>query len=563
MADEIEFAKKYTYSVSVYHDEAGDLGAAELSFGAQQWPSVAFKDLKSYTKANAVGLGRTVKAKANDGTVFSLFNCQLTEFSLHADYVIVGDVEERFKAIEIRFSEVSEWFYRWQRVKGRPGRAIRWVNRADHWNVTVDSGEETFRLYTESMASIKEAGEDCICHEHVEFGLESLGTPFSADDVHRKALDIAALLAILIAYPISVVSAHVVCENGRSYGIYFPSFQRVEREHDDRGFWLRCFISKEMLDDKIQVVAERFFASEFRKVTWARLAGMQRYDSFWEYKALGYVSLLDGYVTERARGRQQPPATLPEKRARNFVEALKRVREPLTESQQEQLLTIANDVFSNKREFSFSENLDFMLESVDANVRKIINLSNADFSQIKFIRNKVAHGADLELASRDFTRIHIVIAKIRLLLTYWAFLDFGLTGADFIQCFTQNHSPLHMEADVDRIHLDRVTNAATFFTVSRAQFERLSQIRGIRANACFVMDVDGSIEYSPEHTEAYAKWIFGPDRKGGRIPVEEIFEVEVSRIESKGHVYIECGDDRLELSCVHIIKPGAQEEMDG
>ena len=49
-------------------------------------------------------------------------------------------------------------------------------------------------------------------------------------------------------------------------------------------------------------------------LTSVRLADMQRYDGFWEYRALGYVSLLDKYVSQRSKGQKRKTSKAEDRR---------------------------------------------------------------------------------------------------------------------------------------------------------------------------------------------------------------------------------------------------------
>ena len=75
-----------------------------------------------------------------------------------------------------------------------------------------------------------------------------------------------------------------------THAFYFQSFE--QRPRDLSGdFWLQCFLRKEVLDGRWPAVLERYFRDHERRDLWRRLVGMWRYEGYWEYKLVGFVSL--------------------------------------------------------------------------------------------------------------------------------------------------------------------------------------------------------------------------------------------------------------------------------
>ena len=406
-----------------------------------------------------------------------------------------GDIDvAKFKRIDIRYSEISEWFLHWHRIEGTVGEKLTWTEQPKQFSVNIRSEEFTVR--SEYVGSFRAQGEDHVLHEHIEFIFERTNGKFSLSDLQSKALELSCLLSILIAHPISIISVEVMADDGRLYHAYFPTFQKVERDLSDNGFWIKCFVQKRAIEDRWQTIFENYYKSIYRKASWVRLAGMQRYEGFWEYKALGYVSLLDKYVTQRAKGVKGLPATGSNpKKLSEFKDAIAQLSPPLVDDQRDELIDIVGRVFAGEGEMTFSQKYKLALANTDDDIVRIINLSDDDFKLIKRVRDKIAHGDDPGLQESDFGKVSVIVGRIALLLTYWAFLDFGLTTADFLKCLTTTHSRLRFDSQPDAIHLARVTKTAKFFNVSRAKFQALSKLKGLKVSACFVQDAKDEIEF--------------------------------------------------------------------
>jgi hypothetical protein len=222
---------------------------------------------------------------------------------------------------------------------------------------------------------------------------------------------------------------------------------------------------------------------------------LQNYEGFWEYRVLGYVTLLDGYVSKHF-SKFNPPTTPPKKKKLEQLEnRLAEMSPPLNPEQQSAVVAAVTGIFSAKN-MSFANKFSQLLDSLDKNVVKIINLTDDDFKTIKDLRNDIAHGDELTFKGPDFTPILVITSKITLLLTYLFFLDIGLAPDDFTRCLSRGHNRLRMAANVDNVHLDRVVHPTHFFQVSSSVLASIRQRSTRLIYSCFVRDHSGDIAYS-------------------------------------------------------------------
>jgi hypothetical protein len=548
MVGNLEHSEQQVHAVDLYHSELGDLGKGTLYFDSNNWAHVV-PELNSLSKKIVDSQTfHVVKARASSGRVFSLFECKVSGFTLYADYVIVGDIDAaRFKRMDIRYSEISEWFLRWQRIQGMVGEKLTWANSLKQFSVNISSGQERFTISSEYVGDLSRQGEDHVLHEHIEFIFEKSNGNFGLKDIQSKALELSCLLSILIAYPISIISVHVLADNGLRCPVYFPTFKKMDRNFFDSSFAIKCFMQSDAIGERWQKIFENYYKSLYRKVSWVRLAGMQRYEGFREYKALGYVSLLDRYVTDRLNGTKNPQITNPSsKKLSKLKAALADLSPPIVGGQLDEVINAVSRTFSDQRELTFAQKYKLALADTDDDVKRIVNFSDKDFKLIKRIRDKIAHGDDPGLQDSDFSSISVIVSRIALLLTYWAFLDFSLTKSDFLHCLTTTHSRLRFDAQLDDMHLARVTNTAEFFKVSQTTFQTISTQRKLKVFACFVQDVEGDIEFSESYTKTYRDWQMKATN-GRTHSFEEIFGVAKDVVRVVGRAYIESGTNQLEL----------------
>lgn len=551
MKRDIDFSKEYEYDVEIYHEDLGVLGEGELSFGGGGLVRASL-DLMNYFRLPE---GVTVlKARAKNGHCFTLFNCTCSDHSLYADFVVAGDVKSGLNYIEIKYGDISDWFMRGQIVNGELGESISWSNPVPQMSVCVNTNHKNFSLRTVTIGSITRQGEDHIIHEHTCFVFERDGGEFSLDDIRDKSFELSTLLSVLIACPVSIVNVRVGSGVGYPMPMYFPAFKNVDRSSSNGAFWLSCLTPRVSLDGKWQSVFDRYYSSPYRKTSWVRLAGMQRYEGFWEFKVLGYVSLLDEYVTNHAAISNQKATQAENKRTTRFIERLKSLKHPLDSNQFEDVETLVKSVSVVSRDLTFREKYDYAIISTDEDIVKVVNLTDEDFVLIKKVRDKVAHGETPDLVDSSYQKIHLIVEKLALLLTYWAHVDLGFSPSDFASALMRTHNRLHFNPGLNRVHLERITNAAQFITVSEELFEKFASVNGAVLNACFTQDNKGEIAYSEDYVSTYNAWFKDWSRQGGQHRINDIFGVEPDRVNYVGNLYLECSEKIKELHGVYIIK---------
>ncbi|WP_124516623.1 ApeA N-terminal domain 1-containing protein [Burkholderia stagnalis] len=550
MSTEIDFSGHYSFDVQVTHDELGELGEATLRFGADHWPHLHFEDWRMYDRFGDDQKCERLIATTKKGDVFTLFDCSVIGYSLAIDYVVAGEVTGDFKAISVRFDDINEWFMPFRRIEEKIDPEAGGADKLKQITVSLENDAQSFTLSTETIVSIDHKGEDHIIHEHVLFNFERADGFFSAKDIKEKPHELSTLLSILTATPLTIVNILTTCKDGKYHYAFFSTFKKQPQDGKSRG-WSDYFARKSLFDGRWQTVFENYYRSAYRKVSWVRLAGMQRYDGFWEYKALGYVSLLDKYVDQRTKGQKRKPSKGQELKGTKLHTKLKKVVPQLSEEQESAVFSAVAEIFLKSGDLSFGEQYRLVLDTMDEDIRSIINLTNHDFDQIKSIRDAVAHGDAPDLIESDFGRIGIIVSKIALMLTYWAFMDFGMTPDDFLGCF-KNHSHLHLRANVDRVQLARVTESAGFLKLTEEQFDELSKINGIKTQPCFLRYRDGRIEYASHHVDALKAWY--RMRKSGIIPVAQIFGQSEEKIKCWGEAFLETETRRLELTQAYFIE---------
>jgi hypothetical protein len=546
----MNFSEVQTHKVYLHHRDLGDLGEAQLRFGGEYGVVATMGFLSARPGLDPNCPLDFVSAGTEDGHTYTLGACRIHGFSIIATFLVYGSItESRFRQIDVRYSDISEWFLRWELVDGTVGEQLNWTRRSEHFSAAVTDNTQQFTLSSKCVGTHNRVGEDLIVHKHVEFCFASAIGGFSLEEVREKATGLCALLSLLVAYPVSIVSIDIHTTDGHAQPVYFGTFKHVQRDNT-RDFAIQCLLQKPRLDGKWSVVLNSYYEDRARRDLWLRLAGMLRYEGFWDFKLLGYVSLLNRYVAQRAQthpvGSSPPPQKI-----KKLAVALCKLTPKLDNAAVIAILDIAKRILVSQGP-SFPKQYANAMEHTDSDVRAVINLTDEDFELIKDVRDRIAHGEPPEVPESGFTRITILINKIALLLTYWTFCDLGLSKTEFLGAMKATHNRLYLGALVDRKSLARATGTATFYNVSAEKFRLLDSRKDLRFHACFIEGPAGEIELSPDYTACWQHWQTDPNRPGGLSPWETIFKVDSGAVKHHGTVYVESGDETLELSAVCI-----------
>lgn len=545
MVDSIDFWREYRFGVRISHPDLGDIGRAELKFGNGSWAHVTFEEITPIAQLGDQSSHRSLLATTPSGDIFTLFDCKCTGFSVFATFVFTGKVEDRFKKITVKYLEIAEWFFQHQRLAGEPGKAIEWKNTPEHIDALFRTGKEHLRITSNPEFGSKVFGPSITVTENVLFTIETLGNDFSLDDLREKSIEFSTLLSILIGLPLSISTMHIIdCKGSRAYS-YFPAFKGQADEDQEHISWTKCLVRKVDLDGKWQKIIENYYKSDHRKITWRRLAGMQRYEGFWEYKIFGYVSILDYYVSQHSKRHKLPKIATQKLTPGEIDRVIGELSSITTMDQQKRIVAELKKI--ERVELNFASKFNHAISVADQGVVKIIALSGDDFALIKRTRDKIAHGEELPLKDGDFQRIHTLVNKIALFLTYWAFLDCGLSKDDFVSAIRMTHNPLRLGAQLNSMELARVTGTAKFFTVSRREFRKIAAVKGINYGGCFDELKNGNFKFSESRTKTYRDWIKDRSRPPGVVSHEDIFCVENGVVSYAGEAYALCGDDSLQL----------------
>lgn len=539
--------------VKLSHAEEGDIGEGTLTFGYGCLASVALDGFRLTVELDDDQLASGLLAIAADGRKLSLLNCTRSGHTIYPEFVVMGDVEgSEFDSFEVRYSEVSEWFFQQTHIDSQLGEEIKWHATPAPLVANVAMPSRNFRIESFYVATLEQSGEDRTLHQHFEFRFTATKNPFSPAEIKDLARRFGNLLSILLAHQCPIVSVDVTPKGGSYgrmyYGIHKSPPNGLQPQDDrDKVSWRKFLALKSDVDDCWEDVVNAFFRSKYREVIWSRLAGMQNYEGFWEYRVLGYVTLLDGYVTQRF-GKGRRPKIPPMKKLLQLKAELADVQPHLDSTQLAAVLDAASRIFSMP-DTSFASKFQALVDSLDRDVIKIINLTQGDFKRVKELRDDVAHGKELRFAGPDLTPIFEITNRIILLLTHLFFLDVGLERDLFLRCLSRPHTELRMISKLDEVHLDRILSPEKFILVSSQELLTIEQRPQRLSWPCFVRNLAGVVTYSEGHSSELFNALH--KSRGGKF--HELLGLPEDAVSHLGEAYFEDGAQTVSIYSTVII----------
>lgn len=527
-----------TLHVRLSHPDLGDIGEGSITFGYSCLARFVLDGLGREMSLSDAQLTEGLLAQAADGTRVSLFNCEYRNRALFPEFVIEGEVKApQFLSFEVRYSDVSEWFFQQMSIDGDPGEKLEWHDAPTPLVAEVALPIHHFKISSFYVGTFERQGEDRNLHQHFEFRFAAIQDRFTLGEIKQRSLQFSNLLSILTGHPCSIISVDVSVDATRGLRLFYGIFKSPPTQvasQNDRGqvSWHTFFTEKSYVDTRWQDIVNRFFRSAYREVIWSRVAGMQNYEGFWEYRVLGYVSLLDSYVSQTFK---KGPPTQPTKRLLRLQTALSAIMPPLDQAQQADVIKAATRIFSVND--TFASKFQQLLDTLDPDILKVINLSPADFETIKNLRDEVAHGQQPSFAGRDITPIMVITSRITLLLTHLFFVDVGLGRDVFLECLARPFNKLRMASNVDQVHLDRTLKPTSFFRVSSQELQVIRQRSQRLLCYCFVRDQRGTISYSASHSEE----VQNASRAHAGVRHHELLRLPEEAVTYIGDAYFEDG----------------------
>lgn len=549
MINTLIFSNDYEYAVGLYDNSGILLGSGTLKFGDGKLIQIHMDRVASFLIPEKEN---TLNATTASGDIFTLVNCALESNTVYADLIVCGKIESGVNSIKVRYADISEWFMHDQKIECKPGESILWGSPPPPVEAEVLIGSDSFSIKSEIYSSVTHKTEERIINEYVNFIFSKPDQSFDFSEIREKPHHLSCLLSILIAYPISISSIWVTGKNSGWLQAYFPAFERPKKEFEENQLWRNSLIRRKTLDTRWAELFNSYFNSPYLNTIWVRLAGMQRYTGFWEYRVLGYVTLLDSYADAISVRDNLKPIKERKSERDEVGRKIAQLNPALTPEQLQKIERILEHSLPDKKtEPNFKERYEHLINGTDSDITKIIDITPAEFKILKGARDAIAHNDAANLDKYPYENIYPITQKVTLLLTFKALSEFGIPAEDFIRSLGNTSNKLRYSEGLNTIHLERRLSPESFFKVSRELFEKISQFGSERIHPFFTLNSTGELHYSEEHVSLYNEWV--RDRSRRHKCFADKLGVNEESINIISQMHVEFEDRIATLIGAHII----------
>ena len=317
------------------------------------------------------------------------------------------------------------------------------------------------------------------------------------EDCRNLERDFRLILTFLIGMP-STIEFMMAELDGESVHIAYPTVHSVHSLADDFHaiHWNRYLCE----NAKWTTILNSYYSKRERfGRLWSRVFAMMNYHDVWDYRVLGYVSILQNYLdqTKGQKGPQLPyqVRSALKKQARAWAAG---VRTKLRQHdwyrpEWEAIFDEMNGVvgrYSFGIRYGYVERFEHLLSGVDGRLVEILAFSRDDFAYLKELRDSVGHASDL-FEHQSFERLSQLEPKLVLFILCLVYQDLGMDVEDIITAYSRSFSQFVLAASVDKVALDRYSGRVQFIEVP---IELVEAVRSLKAHGVVLERKAGSQE---------------------------------------------------------------------
>ena len=486
----ISFNEEIETKVKFTNEKIKDSLEGILKFGKDHFPQLSI-DSNHTKKQIELAFPKSTKFDIHcisGKKVYNLFGCCLNDTSskiIYPECIVEGQIKNEFKSIEVLLSGVSAWFDQFNDFevtdseikKDKPTRRFCekvLINGSEH---------EIFSEYNWEIKRLEK--KDTYISEYTTIIITRLSGNIDVFEAEYLAQDIRKIFSLLLNSPLSIEYAWLLETDKIRKPFFFHYTGELKEPFESTN---ECFINPNMIFNSN--AWERIFYNYFNKnkkrfkKLWSRLPSLYSYNGFWEHRIMGYVTILEAYCdshTEK-KGNKLDKIDFAELKQQLFNAIDQYIEDKKLDdiSYSRVVRSIKNgiELIRNTDLPTFKGKFNFLLSNIDQNIKDIIDFSSEEFKTIKDLRNKVAHGLPvLPKNNRDITYEMKITDKIRLLLTYLVYLDFGFSPLDFAKCLRRTFSRFVLNVEKNRMKLDRYIGDVPFYEMDEENYLLATQTR--------------------------------------------------------------------------------------
>jgi hypothetical protein len=494
---------------------------------------------------------------------YTLTCCDRTGHFIYPRYVIEGASNESIHGVEISLTGFSSWF------SENIGFTI------DNNEIKKDIPKEKFEekvnikgsdywISSNYCCSVKKVEKrDFLVSEYTTIKVLKVNGSLTTLEVEELAHEIEQLFSLLLGLPLSIEYVWLLVGDKTSRLPFY--FCCAGAKEEPFKYARECLVQSGMLFSHglWKGVLQSYFSSlareRFNKI-WSRLPSLYSYGGAWEYKFLGYVSILDAYCNLHAeKNRNKLKSSDYKSITDDLLMVIEKHKDNLGQDCRQIMESFRGGIkgIKNTDLPTFKEKYFAVMLGVDDDVKAMINFSEAEFSVIKGIRDCAAHGKPVE--TRDGMNMSFefrIIDKLLVLLMYFVYRDFGFSASDYARALKTTFSSYVRNAEINSFERDKLAGIVPMFLVDNNCFEEAINSKSSHVGIEY-FESEGRYEFSERITrEIHEGWVHKRNKIHRNMTdhIKNFLKnTSFSSVEYVGQVYLICGERNHELNSVCLV----------
>lgn len=488
--DELHFSENIELNVDVYIDENFiTKGVFIIKSNAVPFLSFDFPGMLELKRTKGFKGTESVIRCSHKNDVFLLHSCSIHSNCIYPKFIIKNNAHHSYSKIYISIPGLFTFFNGPNGFHAESGRLSKEI-KSEFLNAKFKHNKAEYKLTISHYFSISHNENDTTISEDSTICIEKNNDILSLEEAQKLSIRMVNFFSLILGAGLSIKYVSLGGENTTYSPFYFP--YRYSGTNNIT-YQAKALITHPLniTNDQWALIFNNYFSdensSEFEDV-WTRLVSMHSYNGYWEYKILGFASILDIYsqqLVDSSTKVRIPPSKM--KEIKNDLISLLDEKAKLLELNNPIHKIILDSLSKHIKNFkntitpNFQERYQYALKTIDNDLLEIINFTEQDFITIKKIRDAAAHGIPIEFTSdkekdNSPSKINILLNKLALLLTCLAFKKLGITEKHFAQMISASHNNIKMNALLDELKLDIYIGEGKVIDVDYDTFSKMSDI---------------------------------------------------------------------------------------
>lgn len=337
--------------------------------------------------------------------------------------------------------------------------------------------------------------------------------PLDYTVVIKECRHICLLFTLLTLMQVHINYAWVVHEGSR-YPFYFSTIKNTAQKKIQ---WTNSLLYLKTIDNKTwELIFNNSYSNHLFNNQWARFYGMLSYNSYWEYEFLGYMSILDYYLTSKSKNKKQ----------------------------------------------SLMQRYIQETSKISIEIVNFISLSEEHFKRLLHIRNGVAHcdPEKLDVLS-EISILSIIKRKLVIYLNYLALRDLGVDDRVYASSALRSFNSILMNAVPKRKWLNKIVNEPRTIKLLKENFDLLRKSESRQVYSVFFNETEHYYFYDEDLTKSLIKNMssaFGGGCNTNEYIVNILAKDKAENLQSECvsvlHVHTDGEDDFVEVDSAYILK---------